>query len=66
MSNNTLDYTIKHHCPVYKREIHPDLCYDSLICLNGFFKTTSTEELEKLGDIEEARRICKECPYSEL
>lgn len=66
MSNNELDYTKDHYCPVYKRKINSDLCYDSLMCLNRSFKITSTEELKEVQDIEEARKICGECPYSEL
>lgn len=66
MANNALDYTKEHYCPVYKRKIHPDLCYDSLMCLNKSFKTDSTKELEEVENIEKARKICEKCPYSEL
>lgn len=66
MSKTTLDYDSEHYCPVYKRVIHPDLCYDSLMCLNRCFKISSTEELQEVEDIEKAREICAECPYSEL
>lgn len=65
MSNN-LDYENPHYCPVYKRVIDIDLCYDSLCCLNGEFKISSTKELEEVKDIESARKICAECPYSDL
>ena len=66
MSNPTLDYESEHYCPVYKRVIHPDLCYDSLMCLNRSFKISSTKELAEVENIEEARKICADCPYSEL
>ena len=66
MSNSELDYTEEHYCPVYEKVIHPDLCYDSLMCLNGCFKTSSTKELSEVKRIEKARDICKKCPYSEL
>lgn len=66
MSNNKLDYTKEHYCPVYQREIDSDLCYDSLMCLNGYFKISSTKELNEVKDIKEARKICSECPYSEM
>lgn len=65
MSNN-LDYENPHYCPVYKRAIDIDLCYDSLCCLNGEFKISSTKELEEVKDIENTRKICAECPYSDL
>lgn len=66
MSNKELDYEADHYCPVYKREICADLCYDSLMCLNRHFKISSTRELNEVKDIEEARKVCASCPYSEL
>lgn len=61
-----LDYDNDHYCPAYKRNISADLCYDSLCCLTGMFKISSTKELSEIEDIEAARKICKECPYSDL
>lgn len=61
-----LDYEADHYCPAYKRVIDIDLCYDSLMCLNRSFKISSTPELSEIDDIEAARKICKECPYSNL
>lgn len=61
-----LDYEADHYCPVYERIISPDLCYDSLMCLNGTFKISSTEELSAVNDIENARKQCSKCKYSEL
>lgn len=61
-----LDYEADHYCPVYKRTICSDLCYDSLNCLNHSFKISSTKELAEITDIEAARKICADCPYSEL
>lgn len=66
MSNKNLDYDNPHYCPVYERVIDIDLCYDSLCCLGGQFKISSTEELLEVKDIEKARKICAECPYSDL
>lgn len=60
-----VNYEIEHHCPVYDRVVHPDLCYDSMMCLRGFFKTDSVPELQGISDIEEKRRICENCKYSE-
>lgn len=64
--SNDLDYNNPHFCPVYNKVIEVDLCYDSLMCLNGFFKVASTKELESIKDIKTARKICGQCPYSEL
>ena len=61
-----LDYESDHYCPAYKKVISADLCYDSLCCLTGEFKISSTKELSEIEDIEAARIACKECPYSDL
>lgn len=61
-----LDYDADHYCPAYGHVITADLCYDSLCCLNGEFKISSTPELSEVEDIEAARKICEECPYSNL
>ena len=59
-----LDYNADHYCPVYKKVICADLCYDSLCCLGRLFKISSTPELHEVEDIETARKICEDCPYS--
>ena len=61
-----LDYEADHYCPAYKKVIPADLCYDSLCCLTGEFKISSTKELAEITDIEAARIACKACPYSDL
>lgn len=66
MSNENLNYEEDHYCPVYEEVISADLCYDSLMCLNHSFRIESTKELDKVKDVEKARKICAECPYSEL
>ena len=60
-----LDYEADHYCPAYKKVICADLCYDSMMCLNRFFKVSSTKELEEIKDFEAARVICSKCPYSQ-
>ena len=60
-----LDYVADHYCPAYKKVICADLCYDSMMCLNRFFKVSSTKELEEIENIEKAREICSKCPYSQ-
>lgn len=61
-----LDYNSDHYCPAYKKVISADLCYDSLCCLTGMFKISSTKELAEIEDIETARAVCKSCQYSDL
>ena len=61
-----LDHDVDHYCPVYERIVCPDLCYDSLMCLNGTFQISSTEELSAVPDIAKARERCANCQYSEL
>lgn len=61
-----LDYKSNHYCPVYKKAISANLCYDSLNCLSGMFKISSTKELGEIDNIEEAKKVCRECPYSDL
>lgn len=63
---NKLDYTKQHMCPVYGKEIDPDLCYESLMCLNKMFRIESAPELEEIEDIEKSRQQCKDCEYSKL
>lgn len=60
-----LDYNADHYCPAYKRIIDSDLCVNSMYCLTGLFKISSTEELAEISDIESARKACKECEYSD-
>ncbi len=62
MSNN-IDYEEDRYCPAYGKVIDADLCYDSMMCLCGFFKVSSTKELKEINDIDKAREICKKCPY---
>ncbi|MCI8732662.1 MAG: hypothetical protein HFH59_17630 [Lachnospiraceae bacterium] len=66
MAYDNIDYTADHYCPAYGRVVSVDLCYDSLCCLTGQFKTYSTRELAEIEDMEAARKICRECRYSEL
>ena len=47
-----LDYEADHYCPAYEKVICADLCYDSLCCLTGMFKISSTKELAEIADIE--------------
>ncbi|MCI5901128.1 MAG: hypothetical protein MRZ74_01200 [Blautia sp.] len=66
MSNIKPDYAADHFCAVYKRVIPADLCYDSMMCLQNFFKVSSTKELSEITDIEASRDVCRKCKYSEV
>ena len=61
-----IDYRSDHHCPVYRRVITANLCYDSMMCLTGWFKISSTKELAEVNDVPTARKACKMCQYSDL
>lgn len=63
---NIIDYDKDHYCKVYDKEIGSDLCYDSLMCLGGYFKVSSLQELTAIEDIDNARKLCKQCVYSKL
>lgn len=61
-----MDYDNDHECPVYQKMISADLCYDSIMVLGKYFKVESLSELQGIQDIESARKVCKECPYSNM
>ena len=61
-----LDYDADHYCWVHRQVIDCDLCYESVMVLNKCFKVESLPELREVADIEEARRECKNCIYSDL
>ena len=63
---NKVNHEEEHMCPVYGEIISPDLCYDSAMCLTGLFRIESTKELDDVPNIEEARKICKACDYSDM
>lgn len=64
--SSELDYENSRYCAVYDKDIDADLCYNSLMCLNGSFKISSTKELLEVKDIESAKVKCKNCPFSSL
>lgn len=61
-----LDYESDHFCPVFNEVVTPDKCYDALICLCRLVKIEANPDLDELGNIEVARKLCKACPYSDL
>lgn len=47
-----IEHEKNHYCPVFDQVIDPDLCYDSAMCLLGFFKIESLRELREIADTE--------------
>ena len=61
-----LDYNADRFCPVYNEIIDCDLCYESLMALSRFVTISSVVELHRIENIENARIVCSQCPYSDL
>lgn len=61
-----IDFEAEHYCPVYDKEIDSDICYERLMCFSKMFKVESVPEFSEISDIDKARIMCKECPYSNL
>lgn len=54
-------------CPLYDKEIDTELCYETALCMQGQFKLSSVPETKSIAlDINEAKKICNECPYSDM
>lgn len=71
MSNeNNIDYDAERMCPVLNKKINSDFCYDYIMALHRFIKLSGVPELaeilERENRVEEARQICRDCPYSDL
>lgn len=52
-------------CPLVRREISADTCYEIVMCFTSGFNIASVPEvsIEKNPD---TKRICDNCPYSDL
>jgi hypothetical protein len=61
-----LDYEADHYCLVFRKAICSDLCFESIMALSRSVKVESVPELKEIKDIEKARKICAECPYSDM
>ena len=53
------------HCPIAKREIGSEICYEIVMCLTSGFRPSSVPEVDFRND-EETKEICNNCPYSDL
>lgn len=65
MSNPNLDYDADHYCPVFRKVIDADLCFECIMALGREVKVSSVPELSEIKNIEKARIVCAECPYYE-
>ena len=54
-------------CPIYEKIIDGELCYETALCMLRFFKASSVPETKDINiDLEEARKICENCPHSDM
>lgn len=53
------------YCPVAKKEIGSETCYEMVMCICGLFKASSVPEI-KFEVNEETKKICDSCPHSDL
>ena len=60
------EYTEDRYCPVFKRVIDCEWCYESVLGLSRAIKVDVVPELNEVDDIETARKICDKCKYSDL
>ena len=52
-------------CPVVKKRIGSEVCYEMVMCLSGFFTPTSIPEVYFERN-KETVRTCDACPFSNL
>ena len=66
MTSNLTPYNDR-NCPIYDKIIDGELCYETAMCMQGFFKISSVPESnEIIFNLEQARKICNKCPYSDM
>ena len=52
-------------CPIYNKIIDGELCYETAMCMQRLFKLSSVPESKDIKiDLDKARKICVNCPYS--
>lgn len=59
-----IDYNEDRYCPVFKKVIYADWCWDFIMHFSWDLSITREPELFTLENIEEARKLCDTCPYS--
>ncbi len=66
MINNLTPYDDR-RCPIYNNIIDGELCYETAMCMQGFFKISSVPESSEIVlDMKKAKEICNECPYANM
>ena len=53
------------YCPIAKKNIDSEVCYEMVMCLTSGFKTSSVPEVDFTNDTN-TKKICDACPYSDL
>lgn len=55
------------YCPIFKKNIDGELCYEVAMCMQGFFKVNSVSEHSQIKlPLDEARIICTKCQYADM
>lgn len=52
------------YCPLAKKEIGSEICYEIIMCLYNGFSPSSVPEVEFVND-EKTKAICEKCPNSD-
>ena len=66
MADNLTPYDDR-KCPIYDKIIDGELCYETAMCMQGFFHISSVpESREIILDIEKAKEICNACKYADM
>lgn len=60
------EYTADRYCPVFRRVIDCEWCYESVLGLSKAVKVRAVPELNEIKDIEHARVVCNKCKYNDL
>ena len=53
------------YCPLVKRVIGSETCYETVMAVDGLFKLSTVPEMG-ITDREAAKKICDKCPYSDI
>ena len=64
---NTLTPYDDRMCPIYDKVIDGELCYETALCMQGFFKLSSVpESVYIIYNVDTARKICVDCPHGDM
>lgn len=67
MSCNQLTPYDDRMCPIYDKVIDGELCYETSMCMQGFFTIHSVPESVHIKPkFYEAKKICTQCPYGDM